>query len=421
MRKTRTKWTLEAQREYLDNFALESGYKDKSDWYSVRCADFDEKGSPLHLYGDSVSKMIVAIYPEHEWDIHQFHRPQNFWKDDNNIREYFLRLGKKLEFESMEDWYRIKKSDVTKNGGRGLVHSIPEALSITFPDHHFVPFKFSSVTRDYWRDLKNQRCYTEWLYDHLSLKCLDDWYSVTVKDIVSNYGGSLLNIYNGSPSLMITKLYADHKWEIHRFFRKTHPYDTIEDRKFIVKQIEEKFELKTTDDWYRVSEVDFCSLFSYSILKSFPLSRLLIEIYPNHKWDFDKLRKGAYRSSQNRLGKMVKNLFPESTVLEDYNHPTIKRKNGRPLELDLFLPSEKLAIEYQGEFHFRKLEAKTPSRVQVEKDQEKRMLCKENEIKLLEVPYWEANRESLLTKIKEIVPHFWKDNRNVHEITLNGK
>jgi hypothetical protein len=58
------------------------------------------------------------------------------------------------------------------------------------------------------------------------------------------------------------------------------------------------------------------------------------------------------------------------------------------MELDIFLPKEQLAFEYQGEHHFHDIYHLGSSWQQRQKDEEKRKVCRENEITLIEVPYW---------------------------------
>lgn len=74
--------------------------------------------------------------------------------------------------------------------------------------------------------------------------------------------------------------------------------------------------------------------------------------------------------------------------LVNYNkHPNlIHSRTGKPMELDFFSPSLRLAIEYQGMQHYQ-----TGWRIvshleeQQMRDQEKRIKCQENQIYLLEI------------------------------------
>lgn len=66
------------------------------------------------------------------------------------------------------------------------------------------------------------------------------------------------------------------------------------------------------------------------------------------------------------------------------------------MEFDIFLPKEGLAIEYQGEQHYRDIYLLGSGWNQKEKDEEKRILCREKEITLIEIPYWWDKQKSSL-------------------------
>jgi hypothetical protein len=46
---------------------------------------------------------------------------QDFFGDYDNQRQYFDWLAEKLEFSSVEDWYKIKAKDVIDSGGIALL------------------------------------------------------------------------------------------------------------------------------------------------------------------------------------------------------------------------------------------------------------------------------------------------------------
>jgi hypothetical protein len=78
-----------------------------------------------------------------------------------------------------------------------------------------------------------------------------------------------------------------------------------------------------------------------------------------------------------------------SEIEENYRHPLLRYESGLPMELDIFLPKEQLAFEYQGEHHFHDVyHLGTPWHHRRQKDKEKRIACREKEITLIEVPYW---------------------------------
>jgi len=74
-------------------------------------------------------------------------------------------------------------------------------------------------------------------------------------------------------------------------------------------------------------------------------------------------------------------------------------------ELDVYIPSLKLGIEYQGRQHYDPVEffgGEEGLRYRQELDAKKRMLCKENNILLIEFKYDETIEENVvLEKIQQ--------------------
>jgi hypothetical protein len=63
-------------------------------------------------------------------------------------------------------------------------------------------------------------------------------------------------------------------------------------------------------------------------------------------------------------------------------------ESDRKMELDVYLPKQRLALEYQGQQHFYDIYALGNLWTQKQKDEEKRMACKAHGITLIEIPYW---------------------------------
>ena len=70
------------------------------------------------------------------------------------------------------------------------------------------------------------------------------------------------------------------------------------------------------------------------------------------------------------------------------------------MELDIFLPEKNLAFEYQGEHHYRDIYAFGPQWMYHERDTEKKQICDQKGITLIEIPYWwDYSKESLISVI----------------------
>ena len=101
---------------------------------------------------------------------------------------------------------------------------------------------------------------------------------------------------------------------------------------------------------------------------------------------------------------LIKNLFTQMQIdfISEKTFKDLKGKSGVPLRFDFYLPKYNLCIEYQGEQHYnRHFEGEQGLIKQQYRDELKRQYCKENLIKLIEIPYWDFNKinEEYLLKI----------------------
>ena len=128
-------------------------------------------------------------------------------------------------------------------------------------------------------------------------------------------------------------------------------------------------------------------------------SDAIIKAYPEIKWD--KTKFGIYKKSQKNLFEIIKKILPHEIILWEYRNGEILRykySTNAKFEVDIYIPSKKIGIEYQGEQHFRKsfgISNKKFKRIK-QRDEEKKVICKELGITLLEVLYtWKGDEESI--------------------------
>lgn len=92
-------------------------------------------------------------------------------------------------------------------------------------------------------------------------------------------------------------------------------------------------------------------------------------------------------------------------ILEDYSHENLLYHSLTRMQLDVFLPFEKLALEYQGQQHYKDCYSLGPQWIYQQRDIEKKMICNKNGITLIEIPYWwDFAKESLQATIYQIRP-----------------
>jgi hypothetical protein len=105
---------------------------------------------------------------------------------------------------------------------------------------------------------------------------------------------------------------------------------------------------------------------------------------------------------------LVNNFYNNNSleVIENYQHNELRREDtNKEIELDIYLPQESLAFEYQGEQHYYDIYAMGNRWNQRQKDEEKRILCLEKGITLIEIPYWwDKEKLSLISSIHKQRP-----------------
>ena len=106
------------------------------------------------------------------------------WNDYENHKIYADWLGKKLGYRTMEDWYQLTKKKIYDNYGGGLIaskynNSPLQFIQGLFPEYNWLPWKFGTVMKGYWKDINNQKLYADWLGTKLGYTTMEDWYQLT--------------------------------------------------------------------------------------------------------------------------------------------------------------------------------------------------------------------------------------------------
>ena len=173
--------------------------------------------------------------------------------------------------------------------------------------------------------------------------------------------------------------------------------------------METKLSIENPEDWYRISRQLVQNFGGESALRRFGIFQMLKIVYPDVKWDEDKLLRRNKKASQFFLKRILEKMYPNNIILEDYKHPNIKFDTSYSCELDLYLPELNLAFEYNGEHHYMDNPVYGPCELYQQKDKEKAEKCKENGISLIIIPYWwNEQPEFIIEKIKEDTTNDYK-------------
>jgi len=137
-----------------------------------------------------------------------------------------------------------------------------------------------------------------------------------------------------------------------------------------------------------------------------------------HEWKARIANRGSHGSgcqfclkkNQSLLFEYVKSIFPKSEIHYDFKHHDLRySESNYPMELDIWLPKENLAFEYQGEQHYidvgemKGWDLSSGLHELQSRDQEKREACQKAGIKLIEIPYtWDKSEDYILNLLCQL-------------------
>ena len=276
----------------------------------------------LNKYGGSPSKLVMAVYDNHQWQQSRFNTQPGYWNNKDNQRNFMDQLGNRLGFKEMDDWYGITAKQIHENGGVTLLNKYgrsPSKLVMAVYDNHQWQQSRFNTQHGYWNNKDNQRDFMDQLGNRLGFKEMDAWYGITQKQLHENGGVTLLNKYGGSPSKLVMAVYDNHQWNESRFrltgSKLRNHWENKDNRMAAIWNLGRKLKIKDMNDWYRISLSQMKEIEGSSgLLEKYPLEKLLPEAYPDHQWDIGTLQgKGKFvTASQRWLKAKVEELFPQS-------------------------------------------------------------------------------------------------------------
>eukprot|EP01114_Cavostelium_apophysatum_P012589 TRINITY_DN2854_c0_g1_i1.p1 TRINITY_DN2854_c0_g1~~TRINITY_DN2854_c0_g1_i1.p1 ORF type:complete len:464 (+),score=89.13 TRINITY_DN2854_c0_g1_i1:116-1507(+) len=409
----RNHWNnLENQRAFLQKFSKQRDKTDLDHWYSVQSRDVAEEGGSglLKIYDGSVMRIVMANYPEHDWKIWRFSPVESgFWIDKRNQRAFFDDLGKQLGMKTWEDWYQIKTTDVQLHG-RGLLNhygnSLVKAITTIFPEHQWKIWKFEKITEGFWQNRDHQRDFLADLAKFHNFNSWEDWYRVTNQMIRVHGGASLLILYGGSAMKAIMSVFPEHHWKLWKFSNAPDGYwDDVNNAREVIECVSKELNIKRMDDWYRVTREQLNDLgLSTLLARHGGLIPLLGAVFPQYPWDRNRLwSRSKLSKMQQLLFRFTREILGDShgDVQMNYVHPQLRYEDTKKaMEFDIFVPSLRLALEYQGRQHFVDESLFGASSHLRSRDLLKKPQCEASGITYIETPFWWDNtKESLQATI----------------------
>ena len=378
--------SIEEQRKRMDEIFQKLKLKSHDDWFNIPRKKIIKNGGKKLLYryykGD-LFQLLTTIYPFHSFSSNNDKKiNRKLYLIEDQIK-FMDNLFIKLNLKSIDDWGFISKNLIRENGGLSLLRFYKGNFTLLL--HTIYPnFPMENIDKElklklklnYFKSIENQKEFLDNLFIKFNLKSFDNWRKITRKNIRENGGYSLLSQYkNDNMKKILTSIYPNYPWEnsIFNFRYNLSPK---------IKGWIDKYHITQKKDWYRVSSDSNIKNDIYYSLKEF---------FPSENWqksnfEIDSRRK---KSSQRLLFSFTQKIYPSLLIFEDYFHPQFLHTNNNNYELDIFIPSLQLAMEYQGEQHYDDIpRAFASSELFQYLDQFKEKLAKDHSIKIIYIPYW---------------------------------
>ncbi len=423
-------------KENLKKFAYKENLNKIDDWYKIKLKQLDKITSVLRKFKKlSTVEILETIYPKGKFLPWKFVKKggriiKGTWEKKENRIKYIKWLKKELNYKTLSNFYKINYQIFKDNYGEGLTHSsnsktkerftILYLLKEAYPNYHWKFWLFAEAPNDVWNDKNNHKIFFDWVLKKEKINIFKkNIYTFTAAKFKKYKGAStLLNKYDNFFDCL-EKLYPEANLNRFNFKRQGRGFwSDKSNHKAALLFIGNRLGFKNKNDWYNLKYEDFENVGFFSLIEQYDSSpaKIATKLLPEFK--FDKTKFDFSSKDEFRARCYAKCLFKN---IQSNAHPTfLKRKEtGKTLELDIFIPKLKLAIEYNGKQHYfdvynnRKDFLKLKERDKIKKDR-----CKKNDIKLIIIKYneWDGFPQTFIDVIKKNViiskkqiESFWKD------------
>jgi hypothetical protein len=221
-------------------------------------------------------------------------RKHNFWTINKNLNQqlYLKELSEKYNFNTYEDWYKLKQDQFKETRGNGLLCGIYKGSPCLFlksliPEYKWLPWLFKQTPKHFWSNKDNVKEYCEWLYNKLEYKSMDDWYSVKQEDFRNNSGMGLQMKYKCILINLLKDAYPDYEWLPWKFDITNKFWGDIKNQRKFIKYIEKEEGISSPKDWYNYGGKTIIKYGGESLLSNqykCCFTNLIIAVYPEYNF-----------------------------------------------------------------------------------------------------------------------------------------
>ena len=142
--------SFDNRKQFAEYLKEKLNYKTKKDWCKLSTELIQKYGGSGMLYtyyDNSIYKFLNDIYPDYilPWNLKCSYR--GLWDNTETHKDYADWLYTELGYTSMEDWYKLSKSDLANNDGGGLLklkysNCVKNFIMSVYPDYDWILSKF---------------------------------------------------------------------------------------------------------------------------------------------------------------------------------------------------------------------------------------------------------------------------------------
>ena len=353
--------------QFLDNLRAKYNLNTPEDWNCITTKQIKLNGGSSLFGKYSMFELKCLACPDGKLIFDRPKQSKGFWEDKQNIIQFLDEIKVKYNVKTPEDWNSISSTQIKLNGGNSLFHqySMYDLKCMACPEGESIFDKpIQQKPMGYWKDKQNILLFLENVKYNLNLKTIEDWNSITKKQIISLGGSRLLFTYSmydlkclACPEgklifkQVVDKGYWDNKQNIHQF----------------LNEIKAKYNVNTPEEWNLISRREIVSNGGSRLLSKYSMYDLKCIACPEGKSIFMKphqTKASEYWEDENNRNKFLdklKNKYNLKTP-QDWERLSvgqIKSQGGRWLfyENNHYLDKTKITFKISDKNGMTKIES----------------------------------------------------------------
>ena len=238
--------------QFLSKIKEKYNLKTPDDWNSITTSHIQSNGGSTLLKNCSIFELKCMACPEGKSSFKNTNQTTGYWDNKENVDEFLSQIKEKYKLNTPEEWDSITQQKLFKEGAGMLLrkYSMFELKCLACPEGKSL-FKKTKQTTGYWENKENVHNFLSKIQEEHNIKTPEDWNKLTATIIHLNGGGTLLNKY----SLYELKCLAcpEGKSSFNNPPHISGYWDNKENVLQFLSKIQEKYNLKTPEDWNSIT------------------------------------------------------------------------------------------------------------------------------------------------------------------------